>query len=107
VDLEGDKGGTGNELPPEERRANKAAANFCVPADDLESFYIRKFPFIAERDVLGFAGRIQRHPGIVVGQLQKKMNRYDWLARHKVKIRHFLIGNSTVDGWGVPAPVNF
>src|ERR1700730_10666411 len=107
VDLEGERAGTGDNLPPEETRANKAAADFCVPAAELESFYIRKYPFISERDVLGFAGRVQRHPGIVVGQLQRKMNRYDWLARYKVKIRQFLIGNSIIDGWGVCAPVTF
>jgi HTH-type transcriptional regulator/antitoxin HigA len=106
VDLEGERAGTGDNLPPEERLANQAAADFCVPASELESFCVRKYPYISERDVLGFAGRVQRHPGIVIGQLQRKMNRYDWLARHKVKIRQFLIGNSTVDGWGVCAPVN-
>ncbi len=103
VDLEGGMSAE-NDLPTEERLANTAAAAFCVPAADLESFYIRKFPFIAEKDVLGFAGRVQRHPGIVVGQLQRKMNRYNWLARHKVKIRHFLAGNSVMDGWGDIAP---
>jgi HTH-type transcriptional regulator/antitoxin HigA len=107
VDLEGDRAGTGDNLPPEERRANKAAADFCVPDAELESFYIRKYPFISERDVLGFAGRVQRHPGIVVGQLQRKMNRYDWLARYKVKIRQFLVSGSIIDGWGVCAPVTF
>ncbi len=97
---------TSDGLPSEEKRANFAAANCCVPADELESFYVRKFPFISERDVLGFAKRIQRHPGIVVGQLQRKMDRYDWLARHKTKIRQFLIGAANVDGWGVSAPVS-
>ena len=107
VELEGERAGTGDDLPPEERLANAAAANFCVPSEALESFYLRKFPFISERDMLGFAGRVQRHPGIVVGQLQRKMNRYDWLARYKVKVRQHLIGNSAVDGWGVAAPVSF
>ena len=107
VELEGDKGGVGDDLSPEERRANKAAADFCVPSADLESFYVRKFPFISERDMLGFARRVQRHPGIVVGQLQRKMQRYDWLTRYKVKIRHCLIGGGIVDGWGVSAPVSF
>ena len=92
-------------LLPEERRANAAAAECCVPAAELESFYVRKFPYISERDMLGFAKRIQRHPGIVVGQLQRKMNRYDWLTRYKSKIRQFLIGSANVDGWGVSAPV--
>ena len=93
-------------LLPEERRANAAAAECCVPAAELESFYVRKFPYISERDMLGFAKRIQRHPGIVVGQLQRKMNRYDWLTRYKSKIRQFLIGSANVDGWGVSAPVD-
>ena len=106
IDLEGEKGGFGDDLPLEERRANVAAADFCVPMEQLESFYLRKHPFISERDMLGFSGRIQRHPGIVVGQLQRKMNRYDWLARYKVKVRHFLIGSAMVDGWGVCAPVS-
>lgn len=105
VELEGEAAGQGDDLPPEERRANTAAANLCVPADDLESFYIRKNPYFYERDVLGFARRLQRHPGIVVGQLQRRMNRYDYLARHKVKIRQFLLPGSIVDGWGAPAPV--
>lgn len=107
VDLEDSLNTIPSELPESERKANAAGAAFCVPADDLESFYIRKFPYISEKDMLGFARRIQRHPGIVVGQLQKKMERYDWLARYKVKIRHHVTAGSVVDGWGVPAPVSF
>ena len=106
IELEGDRAGTSAELPPEEVRANRAAAECCVPSNELESFFVRKYPFISERDMIGFARRVQRHPGIVVGQLQRKMNRYDWLTRHKVKIRHHLVGNSYVDGWGVPASIS-
>lgn len=87
----------------EERLANEAAAHFCVPRDELESFFTRKFPFISEKDVIGFARRIQRHPGIVVGQLQRKMDRYNWLARYKVKVRQHVVIASVVDGWGTPA----
>lgn len=106
VDIQSENDQVFDDLPPEEKIANQAAGNFCIPENELESFYVRKFPFISERDMLGFARRVQRHPGIVVGQLQRKMQRYDWLARHKVKIRAFLIGNATVDGWGVSAPVS-
>jgi HTH-type transcriptional regulator/antitoxin HigA len=105
VDLEGEKAGVSDNLAAEERQANAAAASFCVPTDALESFYVRKYPFISERDMIGFAGRVQRHPGIVVGQLQRKMDRYDWLARYKVKVRQHLIGSAVVDGWGVAASV--
>lgn len=90
----------------EERQANEAAADFCVPAEQLESFFLRKYPYISERDTLAFAKRIQRHPGIVVGQLQRKMGRYDWLARHKVKVRPFLQGSAIIDGWGEPVPIS-
>lgn len=93
----------GEDVSDEERKANDAAADFCVPRQELESFFTRKFPFISEKDVLGFARRIQRHPGIVVGQLQRKMDRWNWLARYKVKVRRHVIGASVADGWGVPA----
>ncbi len=107
VDVDPEGSGAGEtEISAEERQANAAAADFCVPATDMESFYARKAPFISERDTLGFAARVQRHPGIVVGQLQRRMGRYDWLARYKVKVRQFVADNCTVDGWGVPAPVS-
>jgi len=93
-------------VPDEERIANNAAADFCAPRSELNSFYLRKSPFISEKDTLGFARRIQRHPGIVVAQLQRKMGRYDWLARYKVKVRQFVAPASVVDGWGVPAPAS-
>lgn len=98
--------GSERDIPSEEVQANEAAAELCVPSDQLESFFVRKFPYITERDTLAFAKRVQRHPGIVVGQLQRKMNRYNWLARHKVKVRQHLIGNAVMDGWGEPAPVD-
>lgn len=106
VDVDLEASGSRDDLPPAEKKANAAAQEACVPLDEMESFYIRKYPYIAEKDVVGFAGRVGRHPGIVVGQLQRRMNRYDWLARHKVKIRQFLIGSSVVDGWGSVAPVS-
>jgi HTH-type transcriptional regulator/antitoxin HigA len=104
VDIQTDEKGDA-ELPAAERAANQEAAAFCVPRAELDSFYARKAPFISERDVLGFAQRIGRHPGIVVGQLQRKMGRHDFLARLKVKIRHFLLPAAVSDGWGNPAPV--
>jgi len=94
------------DVPEEEILANKAASQFCADQDAIHSFYVRKYPYMSERDTLGLARRLQRHPGIVVGQLQYKMNKYNWLAKHKVKIRHFLEGAATLDGWGEPAPVS-
>jgi len=101
VDLQPDDTG----LPPEEVRANNEAANFCAPIDQMDSFYLRKAPFISEKDVVGFARRIGRHPGIVVGQLQRRLDRPEYLARLKVKVRHFITPAAVIDGWGEPAPV--
>jgi len=102
MDLDADVDG----LPPEEVLANQAAADFCADQEALDSFYLRKYPYMSERDTLGLAKRLQRHPGIIVGQLQRKMDKYSWLARHKVKIRQYLLGSAVVDGWGNPAPVS-
>ena len=105
VDLAQSTGNVRDDLPAVERRANAAAEEFCVPVADMNSFYARKAPFISERDVVSFAKRMQRHPGIVVGQLQHRMQRHDYLTRLKVKVRRFIGPNAVVDGWGEPAPV--
>ncbi|MCY4395023.1 MAG: HigA family addiction module antitoxin [Rhodospirillaceae bacterium] len=106
IDLAKADGDTNGGLPEEEFKANTAAADFCVPAAEMDSFYARKAPFISERDVAGFAKRVQRHPGIVVGQLQHRMQRHDYLTRLKVKVRRFIVPSAVVDGWGEPAPVS-
>jgi HTH-type transcriptional regulator/antitoxin HigA len=95
-----------SDLPPEEQRANLAGAEFCVPHEEIERLIMRKAPFISERDVVGFARRVGRHPGLVVGQLQHRMERPDWLNRLKAKTRQFVTPSAVVDGFGGPAPVS-
>jgi HTH-type transcriptional regulator/antitoxin HigA len=102
VDIEA---GAAENLPPEERAANAAAADFCVPRAEMDSFVARKAPFFAERDVLGFARRMNVHPGLVVGQIQRRTERWDFLRRYLVKIRAFVLPGAIVDGWGVAAPM--
>lgn len=104
VNVEGDAGE--RDLPEEERAANEAAADFCVPQLDMDSFVARKAPFFAERDIIGFARRISVHPGLVVGQIRKRTGRWDFLARHLVKVRSHVLPGAMVDGWGVTAPVS-
>lgn len=94
-----------DDLPLEEVRSNAAAQAFCVPTDELESLLLRKAPYISERDVVGFSLRIGRHPGIVVGQIQHRLDRPDWLNRLKVRVRQFIARTAVMDGWGEPAPV--
>lgn len=106
VDLQGDNSGTGNLMPEEERIANSAAANFCVPSEKLDSFMIRKHPFYYEKDVLAFSRIVGRHPGLVIGQMQFRLNRYDYLARYLAKIRKFVLPGSIADGWGQVIPTS-
>lgn len=105
VNLEGKRAGTGPDIEEEERIANEAAQNFCVPEEMMDSFIIRKNPFFAERDILGFAKTIQVHPGLVAGQLQHRTERYDRFRNHLVKIRSCVLPSAMVDGWGDVAPV--
>ncbi len=100
ADLEKERAGTSSDIPDEERVANAAAAEFCVPQDRLEDFIARKAPMFAERDIRGFAATLDIHPGIVAGQLQHQMNRYDLFRNHLVKIRSIVTPSSNYDGWG-------
>lgn len=90
----------------EERDANAAAAEFCVPQKSLQAFIARKAPFYYEHDILGFAKTIGVHPGLVAGQLRRHLGRYDLFGNHVVKVRSKIVPNAFVDGWGNVAPVD-
>jgi len=105
TELEGERAGVGGTVTEEERVANQAAAEFCVPQEALKRFIARKDPFFAERDILGFARTEGVHPGLVAGQLQHKTGRYDRFRQHQVKIRSIVLPGAIVDGWGDIAPV--
>jgi HTH-type transcriptional regulator/antitoxin HigA len=103
--LEGDRASVDTTISAEERIANKAAANFCFSNEEFDSFIARKQPFFYERDILGFARRMQVHPGIVVGRVQWQTGRYNFLRKYQVKVRQFVTSSALVDGWGVAAPM--
>ena len=103
--LEGDRAGVGPDVADDERVANTAAAEFCVPKKTMDSFIARKSPFFAERDILGVAATLRVHPGLVAGQLQNRTGRYDRFRNHLVKVRSIVAPNAIVDGWGDVAPV--
>lgn len=94
-----------DDAPEPERIANAAASEFYVPAAQLESFLLRKSPFISEQDVLGFAARLEIHPAIVVGQIQHRTQKYGWLRRYQTGIRQYLMDWDYKDGWGSVARV--
>jgi HTH-type transcriptional regulator/antitoxin HigA len=105
AELEHEKAGTGPGISDEERIANEAAQEFCVPPDKLDAFIARKAPFFSEPDLIGFARLLKVHPGIVAGQIQRKTERYDRFRNHLVKVRTIISHNAIKDGWGDVAPV--
>lgn len=106
AELEGERAGTSENIAIEERIANEAAAEFCVPQKRLESFIARKAPFFHDRDVLGLANVLKIHPGLIAGQLQHKTGKFNLLRQYLVNIRHNVLPNAMVDGWGNIAPID-
>ena len=90
----------------EERIANDAAANFCAPGEKLDSWLNRKKPYYYEKDVVSLARILERHPGIVIGQVRRRLKRYDYLTRYLVKVRQYVLPGSNADGWGQTIPVS-
>ncbi|WP_294131214.1 HigA family addiction module antitoxin [Sphingobium sp.] len=105
TELEGEKAGQGPGIPEEERLANAAAQNFCIPVDKLDGFVARKAPFFSERDFLAFAKILRVHPGILAGQLHRKTGRYDRFRQHLANIRSNLGFGVAIDGWGDVYPL--
>jgi HTH-type transcriptional regulator/antitoxin HigA len=89
-------------IAEEEDIANLAGDDFCVPKKELENFYARVFPLFSEHKVKMFAQRLGIHIGIVVGQLQKRLGRHDYLRGkgYQVKIRNHATIGALTDGWG-------
>lgn len=55
-----------------EERADNRASEWLVPQDQLQSFADSVRPYFSRAAILDFANRIKIHPGIIVGQLQKR-----------------------------------
>ena len=88
-------------LPAIERRANDAAANNCVPKNDLDGFIVRVNPLFSKQAILGFARRLNVHPGIIVGQLQKrKLIPYSFHRELLEKIKAIVTSSVLTDGFG-------
>lgn len=107
AELEGERAGTGPSVSEEERVANEAAAEFCVPQGKMTRFVSVKAPFFYERDMLGFANTIGVHPGLVAGQLAYRTGNYRRFADYyHTKVRSIVAPGAIVDGWGDVASVD-
>ena len=104
TELEGERASTGPNISEEERIANEAATEFCVPKRSMDSFIARKSPIFREQDLLGLANTLHIHPGLVVGQLHHRTERYQLFRQYLVKIRSSISPSAMIDGWGDIAP---
>lgn len=105
AELEGERAGTSSAVEEEERVANEAASDFCVPKKMMDAFYSRKAPLIREADISAFSRMIKVHPGLIAGQLRHKSGKYHLWQNHLVKIRSVVAPNAITDGWGDLAPL--
>jgi HTH-type transcriptional regulator/antitoxin HigA len=92
-------------LSPQEQLAHSAAAEFCVPQKTLDSFIARVAPLFSRTRVLAFAKKLGVHPGIVVGQLQRRLNRFDLFRPMLVPVRSIITPVALTDGYGYVLPL--
>lgn len=102
IDIEAERA----QVREEEQVADAAAADFCVPSDQMATFMAKKAPYFIERDIVGFAGMLKLHPALVVGQIQHRTRRYDRFRKFLPRVREFLLGKVATDGWGNSALQN-
>ena len=88
-----------------EDRADRAAVEYLVPKERLDSFIIRIRPFYSKVKITQFAQRMGVHPGIVNGQLQYRKE-IGWNVNREmlVKVRDLLTDAAITDGWGKAPP---
>ncbi|QOY90734.1 HigA family addiction module antitoxin [Paludibaculum fermentans] len=76
-----------------EARANRTAANWLVPADEMKAFLRETKPYLGRDAIMRFAARMGVNPAIVVGQLQKRGEiPYTHHRSMLAKVRHLFSG---------------
>ena len=92
-------------LSLEEKRASEAGAEFCVPNADMADFILRHRPLFSEEKVLNFSRRMLVHPGLVVGQLQRRTGDYRLFRKYLVNVRPLIAPVAMTDGYGYVVPL--
>jgi len=88
-------------MPDCEKRANEEASQLLIPLEKMQSFIARHKPLYYREKVIQFAKARGVHPGIVIGQLQRR-EELDWnqLRKLLVGVREHVSGSTLTDGWG-------
>jgi len=88
----------------EQERRNQAG-EFLVNPEQLAKFIKDSTPYYYPEAIIEFATKIGVHPGIVVGQLQKRGEiEYNAHRALMAKVRQPVILTAFTDGWGRPIP---
>lgn len=88
-------------LPPEERRANASAANYCIDQKELKTWIAQTSRVSSRGSIISFANRVGVHPGLVVGQLQHHGEiPYSFHRDLLEKVRTMVIAATPTDGFG-------
>ena len=104
TELVGERAGTGDLLPPEERAANAAAADFCVAADKMD-FHRPQKPAVLRTGRARFFP-IEWRSSRPAGWPNSAPNRQTRLSQEiPVKVRQFVLPGARVDGWGQTAMI--
>jgi HTH-type transcriptional regulator/antitoxin HigA len=82
----GDNGAGSNELDGCEAAANRSAADWLVPPAAFRQFVAKTTPHFSRASIQAFAAQQRRHPGIVLGRLQREnlapwKNLRSWLVK--------------------------
>jgi HTH-type transcriptional regulator/antitoxin HigA len=92
--------------PDFEQRADREAAEFLISRKDIEGFVLRVAPLFSRTKIIRFANRIRVHPGVIVGQLQRRSAiHYSQFRDTLVKVRAALTEAALTDGWGAAPPL--
>jgi len=95
------------ERPQYEIEADRNAVSFLIPQEELDNFIARVSPIYSKKRIMGFANKIQVHPGIIVGQLQYSSRNELNYSQHRdmlVKVRDIITSSALTDGWGHSLP---
>jgi HTH-type transcriptional regulator/antitoxin HigA len=107
VDLVGEQALPTEGKPASEQQADHFATQVLLPQEQIEDFIKRVRPLYSKQKIMRFAARLNIHPGIAVGQLQRRKEiRYAQNRDLLVKIRDHVTSAALTEGWGYFPLVN-
>ena len=100
VELVGD-GANPEDKPESEREVDARAADYLISTAKLESFIRRTRPLYSKKSIRAFAHTNGVHPGLVVGQLQRRGEiTYSQNREMLTSVRAEVVQSALTDGWG-------